>query len=518
MKKHWKGVFGCLATITFMMALMNVVAFADDTHDCAVDGHSYSLTQIVTATCTEGGYKVYTCEYCGDTEIRDQTAPAGHKYVSSVTAPTCISGGYTTHTCSVCGDSYIDEYTQTIGHDYKTTTVKPTCTEGGYDLHTCTVCGVSYKDNYTAMTGHSYNNTVTYPTCTEKGYTTHVCSVCGDKVIDTYRDALGHDYKDEIVSPTCTAEGYTTHTCKRCGDSYTDSVTAKVAHQWDAGQITKAATETTTGIRTYTCTVCHTTKTSIIAAYGVSATAVPSVTPQPTESPTATPNATMEPDDTNSLLENKDDILIQDNEEQEAEGKLDITYVIIALAVLLVLFVIVFVYYEVKRQKAMSEIDYDENYEGIEPDAEGADVLEPENEVKDLIRETVMAVQEEKGAFETLLPPQEYIDEESRSDVLENPEEMAPATGVETGAIDPETVDAAMSPAEEAGESLEASRDESDLPADETSLGDEGNAAGIKEPEEAQPTASTTATTPKQPVKKPYSNSRGKRKGKTHRR
>ena len=151
---------------------------------------------------------------------------------------------------------------------------------------------------------HSYKAVVTAPTCTEKGYTTHICA-CGDGYVDTYVDALGHawevmdvtklpaatvrtsycprcdEIKKEIIpdpshehsytaavtAPTCTEKGYTTHTCA-CGDSYVDTYTDALGHAWDGGKVTKAATETEDGVKTFTCTRCGETKTETIPATG----------------------------------------------------------------------------------------------------------------------------------------------------------------------------------------------------------------------------------------------------------
>ena len=55
---------------------------------------------------------------------------------------------------------------------------------------------------------------------------------------------------------TCKMEGYTGDLyCMDCGELLEEgSVIEKLPHQWDAGKITKKATTSTTGIRTYTCT------------------------------------------------------------------------------------------------------------------------------------------------------------------------------------------------------------------------------------------------------------------------
>ena len=73
-----------------------------------------------------------------------------------------------------------------------------------------------------------------------------------------------HSYTDVVTPPTCTAKGFTTHTCA-CGDSYKDTYVNALGHKWDSGKVTKKATPTATGIKTYTCKVCKAKKTSTIA-------------------------------------------------------------------------------------------------------------------------------------------------------------------------------------------------------------------------------------------------------------
>ena len=76
-----------------------------------------------------------------------------------------------------------------------------------------------------------------------------------------------HSYKAVVTAPTCTEKGYTTHTCA-CGDSYVDAYTDALGHAWDEGKVTKAATETESGVKTFTCTRCGETKAEVIPATG----------------------------------------------------------------------------------------------------------------------------------------------------------------------------------------------------------------------------------------------------------
>ena len=73
-----------------------------------------------------------------------------------------------------------------------------------------------------------------------------------------------HSYKTQVVAPTCTERGYTIYTCS-CGETHNDNYVNALGHKWDAGKVTKKATPTATGVKTYTCTVCGATKTETIA-------------------------------------------------------------------------------------------------------------------------------------------------------------------------------------------------------------------------------------------------------------
>ena len=74
-----------------------------------------------------------------------------------------------------------------------------------------------------------------------------------------------HSYTAVVTPPGCTEKGYTTHTCS-CGHSYVDTYTDALGHAWDGGKVTKPATATETGIKTFTCTRCSATKTETIPA------------------------------------------------------------------------------------------------------------------------------------------------------------------------------------------------------------------------------------------------------------
>ena len=155
-------------------------------------------------------------------------------------------------------------------HSYKDVVTAPTCTEKGYTTHTC-ACGDSYVDTYVDALGHAWDNgkVTKEPTETETGVKTFTCTRCGETRTETMPVIPHvHSYKDVVTAPTCTAKGYTTHTCA-CGDSYVDTYTDALGHAWDNGKVTKPATETEDGVKTFTCTRCGETKTETIPATGV---------------------------------------------------------------------------------------------------------------------------------------------------------------------------------------------------------------------------------------------------------
>lgn len=75
---------------------------------------------------------------------------------------------------------------------------------------------------------------------------------------------INHIYNSSVVPPTCTEKGYDLQKCSVCGKEIKSNYKDTVEHQWDKGKVTKAATYTATGVKTYTCSVCGETKTEAV--------------------------------------------------------------------------------------------------------------------------------------------------------------------------------------------------------------------------------------------------------------
>lgn len=79
----------------------------------------------------------------------------------------------------------------------------------------------------------------------------------------------GYGTTETTVPATCGADGRIDTVCANCGDVITTEVIpATGAHTWDNGTVTTEPTETTPGVRTFTCAVCSQTKTEVIPATG----------------------------------------------------------------------------------------------------------------------------------------------------------------------------------------------------------------------------------------------------------
>ncbi len=105
----------------------------------------------------------------------------------------------------------------------------------------------------------------------------HECD-CGD-----IADSAAHSY-DNDADTTCNVCGYVrtvqhqhsyggwqkdaTNHWRECTDEGCSVKADKAAHTWNGGAVTTPATETTAGVKTYTCSVCLATKTEVIPATG----------------------------------------------------------------------------------------------------------------------------------------------------------------------------------------------------------------------------------------------------------
>ncbi|MBR5806545.1 MAG: cell wall-binding repeat-containing protein [Oscillospiraceae bacterium] len=240
-------------------------------------GHKLTILPEVKATCTTDGLtrgeKCIRCDY----EVKQEIVPAkGHSYTGKATpAATCEKEGTMVYRCSSCSDSYT-EVIPALGHDLaepvKEVIREATCLTGGiYNMVTyckrdSTVCdyanNIHHTETITTGNGDHTPEVVTGKpaTCTESGISDgEICSLCKTELVkQEVIPLLGHNMMVlEAVPPTCEADGLTAgEKCQNpgCTAGTTQKVIPALGHKWNTGLVTKPATCSEEGVRTFTCT------------------------------------------------------------------------------------------------------------------------------------------------------------------------------------------------------------------------------------------------------------------------
>ena len=283
--------------------------------------HDLSHHNAVPHTCTaDGTVEYWDCSVCGKkfsdpngtaeiTNIADPNDPARHSLVKTdEKAPTCTDDGNRAYwTCSECRNIFSDDAglnpttladvtvfatghtwsndwsSDGTGHWHDCVNANCPITENnqkvGYAVHTpgdeatettpqtCDVCGYELAP----ALGHIHANHLTFiaevpETCTADGVKEHYECECGklfaddqaatEVTLESLKIAAHHTYGTDWESDN-DDDHY--HVCSVCSDKA--DVTP---HSYDNGVITTPATETTEGVKTYTCSVCHHTKTETV--------------------------------------------------------------------------------------------------------------------------------------------------------------------------------------------------------------------------------------------------------------
>ena len=256
----------------------------------------------VAPTCTAtGSYdNVVYCTVCkAELERETVTVDAlghtkGEVVVENNVAPDCVNAGKYDNVvyCTVCG-AEVSRDTVTVnalGHTEVTDkAVAPDCvntglTEGSH----CSVCeAILVAQETVAATGHRYGNLVVHSaSCTKDGYIEITCGNC-NVTFDSREDdeakqylinfpfinvtAKGHtEVTDEAVAPDCVNPGLTEGKhCSVCNEVLVAQETVPATgHTWDQGVITTEPKCEETGIKTFTCKDCKTTRTETVEATG----------------------------------------------------------------------------------------------------------------------------------------------------------------------------------------------------------------------------------------------------------
>lgn len=189
------------------------------------------------------------CSKCN--EVRNK---AEHDWnVGIVTiAPTETTDGVRTFTCNTCKHTKVEpisalEHRHTFETDFSS--------DIDYHWYACSGC-----DEVKDKAQHSWNEGIITKEATdsETGLIVYTCTIC--KRTKTEEIPLLthiHSYEDGWTSD----EIYHWH-ASTCG--HKSEISDKAEHSWNEGIITKNASETEIGIKTYTCVICDKTKSEII--------------------------------------------------------------------------------------------------------------------------------------------------------------------------------------------------------------------------------------------------------------
>ena len=200
-----------------------------------------------------------------------------HSYSSKITKnATCSSLGVRTYSC-ICGESYTKTIPKTSHTQAVDSAVAATCTRSGKTQGShCSVCGTVITAQKTvAATGHINTEVRNAREATSllDGYTGDTyCLDCGIKLSSgkvIAKTEHTHIFSDKVTKEaTCTVEGVKTYTCS-CGYSYTETIEKK--QHMEVTDQAQAATCTRSGkTQGSHCSVCGTVITTqkTVAATG----------------------------------------------------------------------------------------------------------------------------------------------------------------------------------------------------------------------------------------------------------
>ena len=225
-------------------------------------------SETVAATAETDAYTVYTATYGEETDtntVVDEDTALGHDYVAQFNWTDDNSAATATFT-----DNNDPEFTSTVAAQVTTANTPATSAAEGKTEYTATVEGPD---------GKTYTDTkvVVLPRL-EPDYefvgfewsddSTSAQVIVKDKNNNNATVKLNIPVTIHEEPATCTVNASTVYTAVFLEHSESKTVMktgTATGHIWDDGVITKPATVSSEGIKTYTCTVCKETKTEVIA-------------------------------------------------------------------------------------------------------------------------------------------------------------------------------------------------------------------------------------------------------------
>lgn len=211
-------------------------------------GHNYdTYEETVAPTCTDDGYKLYSCSNpgCESTKKEVNAAAFGHTYIKDETAeldvhyeitraPTCILVGIKSYICTVCSEVATDEKNiediPVVDHNivdtddnYLVVAMDATCIDAAYKIYRCCVdslCEKTQQFTYGEALGHDWAISGEV-NCSTGGKTPWKCNRCGIdelRVDDHSNLDIRHTYGSTVSAPTCVDRAV--YNCSACAQDY----------------------------------------------------------------------------------------------------------------------------------------------------------------------------------------------------------------------------------------------------------------------------------------------------------
>lgn len=229
-----------------------------------------TLPAAITAVpdkCFNDCTKLLTVDYKGEVTAIGERAFEGCKSLTKAPIPAAVTalGNSAFNGCIALADMKLPATVTSVGHnaftgckalkDVRCYGAPPTVQPGGAAEHSFEPGIVTIHYNPDPVYGWTLDTDGTW-----QGYKVSSKGAC----LHT-----GYGTTETTVPATCGADGCIETVCANCGDVIaTKVIPATGAHTWDNGTVTTEPTETTPGVRTFTCAVCSQTKTEVIPATG----------------------------------------------------------------------------------------------------------------------------------------------------------------------------------------------------------------------------------------------------------
>lgn len=257
--------------------LVNATITEDETKPTCEDGGKTTYTAKVTSE------ESFTGEENTDTKDAKFTEALGHEWdLNDVIWTGDEENGFTKAVMKfVCENDKSHE--ELVEAKITKEVIEPTCIEQGYTMYKALLGAKDSPTGYEitdynfakrkAATGHDWEfKNFTWTPDDKYGYLAQANYVC--KHDKSHDGVMGASIRATEITATCEEPGGTLYTAIVSKEnSLTDAEVTEeklvktadpIGHKWDAGKVTKEPTESTEGVKTYTCTACKAIRTESI--------------------------------------------------------------------------------------------------------------------------------------------------------------------------------------------------------------------------------------------------------------